>query len=212
MGCSNEKPAGPLADGKKGGGDKAPASAGESGKTAKEDRPAPKADSPAPEKAAKPSGEQEKSGNRQPTAVGEKAKVITKANFDRIPLGMSEKDIRDLLGKPLNESKAGATPILVWAEEGAFISVRIDGEKVTSKRGEALYPSVAPKLTKANLEKIKEGMTEKQVYDILGLPTSVEPVDKSLQLRWSDNTGDSKFIHVALEDGKVTVKSGDKLD
>lgn len=195
-GCGSDKPSGAAADNKKTGTDKR-AAAHPGGAT--------------PDQAGQPTTGQDKPSSQRPTTVDDKAKRITKANLDRIQLGMPEKEVRDLLGKPANESKAGAATILVWMEELAAISVTTEEGKVRSKRGDSLHPPIGPKLTQANFDKIKEGMTEKQVYDILGLPTLVEGTGNTLQLRWADSTDDPKFIFVSTEDGKVTVKSAEGL-
>ena len=58
------------------------------------------------------------------------------------------------------------------------------------------------KLTKANFEKVKDGMTEKEVVDLLGTPTETKNVDKDKHLIWK---GGNNSVNVVLDkDGKVT--------
>lgn len=140
------------------------------------------------------------------------AKRVTRANLDRIRLGMPEKEVRDLLGKPVSETKAAGILIVLWQDDGAIIAVNFRDGKVAGKRGDALKPSLVPKLTKANFDKIKEGMPEKELLDLLGPPNCAEVNDGVVQLRWCDSTDDPKYIDIFLEQGKVTVKSGEKLD
>jgi outer membrane protein assembly factor BamE (lipoprotein component of BamABCDE complex) len=74
-------------------------------------------------------------------------------------------------------------------------------------------PAVDPsKITRANYEKIERGMTEQQVKDILGPPSSETRRDngKSTELMWEVRKG--KFISCTFRDGKVEIVNAGDLD
>jgi hypothetical protein len=71
------------------------------------------------------------------------------------------------------------------------------------------------RITRANYERVKEGMSEKEVFDILGSPTSTNPsklYEKGWEHQWRKDT--FNYIVVNTMDGRVGPKGvwGEFLD
>jgi outer membrane protein assembly factor BamE (lipoprotein component of BamABCDE complex) len=138
---------------------------------------------------------------------------LTKPNLDRIRIGMTEKEVYDILGKPHSEGTATDGTMVGWNAGESYMTVAFKKGKVRMKGGTGLLPSVADKLTKANWDKVKVGMTEKELYDLLGGPTSADLHDDSLlKLKWYDINNTEKYIEAEVVGGKVTERSSKGLD
>lgn len=142
-----------------------------------------------------------------PADEPKKPSTLTKTNLDRIQIGMTEKEVYDVLGKPESRQKPEDDPTKFydyWNVDEQYVNVHFVNGKVVTKVGSGLSPSVTPKLTKANFDKITVGMAEKDLYALLTGPTSAYHTDEALQLTWDDNTNVDKKIIVEVVDGKVS--------
>jgi hypothetical protein len=99
-----------------------------------------------------------------------------------------------------------------WNVDETYVSVFFRDGKVIQKTGSGLLPSVLPKLTKANYDRIEVGMGEADLYALLGHPTSSALLDDVLKLQWDDVAAVDRNIEIDLVDGKVTSKSNKGLE
>jgi len=156
--------------------------------------------------AAAPGDKGEKGGK---PAKGKGGKV-TKANYDKLKKDMTEKAVVALLGEPTKTASRevpqfGKVKEAVWKGGKDEILVLFKAEKLIHKQSTfgALQPK-GGKVNKESYQRIKEGMTEKEVLAILGPPTSVNMAAiKTLLWRDGDN-----LISVVFKDGKVKSKGG----
>lgn len=71
--------------------------------------------------------------------------------------------------------------------------------------GAGADPKALDKVTQENFEKVKVGLTEDQVKELLGAPTRTAPFAGSLIYTWQDSM---TVVTVHFKNGKVTLKQG----
>jgi hypothetical protein len=152
-----------------------------------------------------------------PPAPGEtsKAHPLTKPNLDRVQIGMGEKEVAAILGPPSSQEKSPDDETVAyhnWNVDEIYVDVRFRNGKVERKGGSGLLPSVLPRLTRANFDKIEIGMGEKDLYALLGHPTSTDLNSDELKLKWEDIAHVEKNIEVDVVAGKVTSKTSQGLE
>lgn len=128
----------------------------------------------------------------QPAPPPDESK-LTKENFAKLKVGMSEQEITALIGNPaLSRPAQPSGKVLIWGTGLNIVQVQIVSEKATSITGLGIFqsnptpmpvtglPGPAPgpatgpapnpgsKLTAENLAKVQLGMSEKQLTDLLG--------------------------------------------
>jgi hypothetical protein len=155
----------------------------------------------------------------------------TKANFDQIKTDMAVKDVEDLMGPasstgdtkaaadlakglPGGDLLGGMMPKLMikqWEEGDTVYVVTFKDDKVVNKasgpKKDKDKPAGESKITRANADKIKKGMTRAEVEEILGPGKASADVDKAGGYVWSEG---GKTIAITFVDGKVEtiVKTG----
>jgi outer membrane protein assembly factor BamE (lipoprotein component of BamABCDE complex) len=127
----------------------------------------------------------------------------TKAQVDKVKLGMSPEQAKSILGSASLESTAGKHLTIQWfVPQGQSIHMIFENNKATQKTVAGLGP-VKEKLTQANIDKVKTGMNETQVSEILGPGSSESDLPNQKSIIWEDG---SKHILVQIEKGKVVNK------
>jgi hypothetical protein len=152
--------------------------------------------------------------------AGENSKKVSKVtaeNYVKLKDGMTEKEVADILGLPSAAreealGKLGKVKVLTWKNGLDAIDVIINKDgKIAGQK--AVFASRYPmaKVTVENFMKIKNGMTAKEVNDILGLPTEEKEVnlpDRFIgkEVMWQAG---SSSIHIRYDkDGKVFGQKG----
>lgn len=133
------------------------------------------------------------------------AKVaITHATVDRIHLGMSADDVKRIAGSPQSETLTGDTTVMGWST-GSLI-VTLEKGKVVSKIAIGMQQDAA-KLTKANVDKVIEGMTPEAVVELLGSPSQEMELVNAKSMSWEASWPDGeKFVNVIFDKGKVKAR------
>ena len=142
-----------------------------------------------------------------------------KDNFSKVSTGMTVVQVEELLGPgtlfqgsglekfaPADKSRFS---VRTWEEDDTRYQVAFLDDKVLhteSSPKEKPKPVTPSKVTKENYDKLKLGMTRKDVDAILGHGGKVESTTtvtgvKGQKVFWRDG---KKFIQVLFEDGKVT--------
>ena len=70
-----------------------------------------------------------------PGGLGEK---VTQANFDMVKVGMSEAEVKALLGEPTKITPLGAINVWNWQDSKTVVTIHIKGGKVSLKQGVGL--------------------------------------------------------------------------
>ncbi len=134
---------------------------------------------------------------------------FTKAQVDQVKLGMTPDQVKNVLGSVTFETSSGKRTTMQWVvPEGQSIHIEFDGGKVVQKTAAGLGPN-QEKLTQANLDKISTGMTEAQVFEILGPGSSESELSNGKSIVWD---GNGKNVLVQIEKGKVVNKMVFKKD
>ena len=75
---------------------------------------------------------------------------VTKSNFDKIKAGMTEAEVKGILGDPISESNpGGGMNFAIWIDGATFITVVFDGY---GKVDAEMPPSYRDRATDAELE------------------------------------------------------------
>ena len=141
-----------------------------------------------------------------------KGPAVTKANYDKLKLGMIEKDVVALLGKP---TKSAATEVpmfgkvreLIWKADAVSVVVLFRGDKLVHKQANFGAPKgkgkEKSKIDEKSYEKIKVGMTVKEVIALLGPPADQKqhPEGSNLILLYWESS--EIGIRVYILDGEV---------
>jgi outer membrane protein assembly factor BamE (lipoprotein component of BamABCDE complex) len=167
--------------------------------------PPPPAGKPAP---PAPAGKEPAA--KEPTAKEPAAKALqfTRAEYDQIQLGMTDKQVKDALGKPTVEAAVeGATQLHYTRPDfSQAIMLKLKGGKVAHRIATNLGDKDPATLTKDNVLKVKEGMNAQEFVKRMGPATSEVDPDP-------DNNGEASLVwgktpkpslQVQLKDGKVT--------
>lgn len=142
-------------------------------------------------------------------AFGKDAKSpkLNREEFDKLKLGMTDKEVKDLMGKPSVEGVANGDGALIYAtaDFSKNITVTLKGGKVVQRIGLNLLDKDPATLTKANVEKIKNGLTLKVVVEIMGKASSESDPDPATgegSMSWG--TLNKKSLQVTFKNGKVS--------
>jgi hypothetical protein len=133
-----------------------------------------------------------------------KANKWTKAQFDKVKLGMSADQVKGILGAAMFESGNGNSVNMQWAEPDVAQSIHIvfENGKVLHKTAAGLGP-IKEKVTKANLEKIRTGTPEATVFELLGPGSSESEMSNGKAFTWEAN---GMNVLIQTEKGKVVNK------
>jgi outer membrane protein assembly factor BamE (lipoprotein component of BamABCDE complex) len=135
---------------------------------------------------------------------------LTHANVDRVKVGLSAAEVRDILGSPETEALAGGggnEQIWSWTEGNRSVMLTVAGGGVKAKTADGLDQEPA-RITRENLNKVKIGMAPDDVVALLG-PAGGESEQESLHnVTWKDG---AKLINVIFQGGKVSMKNGQGL-
>lgn len=132
----------------------------------------------------------------------QKPASLTGDKLNRLRIGMSPKEAEAVLG-PATESITAGVTVLTWKDGDAVATVIFEGDKTTSITADGLEQE-SSKVTRENFDKIKEGMSSKEVLDILGpyRQLTLVPMAKSYTWRFGE-----KLINVLFEGDRVKVKA-----
>jgi len=134
------------------------------------------------------------------------ARPPTRAGYDQITLGMTQADVEAVLGPAEEVRRDGDSTFLVWGEVLRSVTVHISDGTVVAKWHLGLPRAVdARKVTRANLARIRIGMTRDQVEAILGPGDDSMVTRGALMLSWEVGLGSRNYrsINVGFLDGKV---------
>jgi len=161
---------------------------------------------------------EEGGGEAQTAVTAEDIRDYTLEEYLRIETGAAYEDICGLLGDA-GEEMAGGDRLkqYIWSnEDDTNISVTFCDNEVTAKSQYGLGPflSGSKKVTRTQYEKLKEGLSLKEVTDILGPGTEMmsatsEGQETSMYVWQNDDGG---MISVTLEGDQVTKISGMMLE
>jgi outer membrane protein assembly factor BamE (lipoprotein component of BamABCDE complex) len=133
-----------------------------------------------------------------------KGHTISRETVDRIQPGMSESDVKQLLGTPFSESSAGDGRVLMqWFDSNQqYIHIIFDKGRVTTKTY-AGQNQKASNFNQANLDQVKTGMTEAKVLELLGPSQADVNTGDTRTLSWENSTHQ---VMVIFRNGKVATK------
>jgi outer membrane protein assembly factor BamE (lipoprotein component of BamABCDE complex) len=134
----------------------------------------------------------------------------TRADYDRVELGMTRAKVESILGPPDMVRRAGDSTFLSWGELFRSIAVQIVADEVVSKSHEGLVKKAdASKVTTANYDRVRNGMTRQEVEALLGLGDDVQVNRTVVLTSWTVALGEPghRYITVEFMNGKVAHKS-----
>jgi outer membrane protein assembly factor BamE (lipoprotein component of BamABCDE complex) len=149
--------------------------------------------SPADKKAAAQDGKVENKGAGNPSAN------ITRAKLHQVKGGMSEQEIKAILGAPSSAGDLAGGRILIWEEGERKVQVTLQNGKAQALIAIHLDQEVA-KLTRENVDRLQPGMSEVQVVQLLGPGKSETWSGPSRTLVWEH---EKKQVEAAFVDGKL---------
>ena len=142
--------------------------------------------------------------------------------YNKVNLGMSYDEVKDIMGSAgtqISTSDIGGMSMATYqwltADETGTCAVAFKNGKVSTK----MQMNVArtdPVATKAKFDKVKEGMTYKEVREIFGAEGVVTYMDADedfgyeyVEYMW--NGPDDSFAQVVFDGGKVSLSSENGL-
>ena len=147
----------------------------------------------------------------------EKPSLVTEENYNKIQVGMTDAEVKEILGASRAGMTSGNTHTSTWFLEKndtkRHVEVRFQDKKVVSKSTNIKWAELAAKANeaavktaagelKANFEKLRPGMVESEVEAIMGRPTAREVASGGRSgFVWLP---ESKFAFVIFQDGKAT--------
>jgi hypothetical protein len=144
----------------------------------------------------------------QDKAKDDKSPKLNREQFDKLKLGMTAKEVKEIIGgKPTLEGVIDGDGGIIYAtaDFSKNITVNLKGGKVVQRIGLNLLDKEPATLTKANVTKIKEGMTIKEVVDIMekaSSETDPDPMTGKGHMVWG--ISNKKTLQVTFMNGKVT--------
>ncbi len=192
----------------------------EDGEKTKESAPATSASA-----SAKPTATPKTAESARPDA-GQKstapAGVVDGVKYNKVDLGMSYDEVKDIMGSAGTQISASdisgmslATYQWLTADETGTCAIAFKNGKVSTK----MQMNVArtdPVATKAKFDKVKNGMTYKEVREIFGADGVVTYMDADedfgyeyVEYMW--NGPDDSFAQVVFDKGKVSLSSENGL-
>lgn len=190
------------------------------GETTKESAPVASAPPSAGPTAAPGSAESAKPGSGQKSTAP--AGVVDGVKYNQVDLGMSYDEVKDIMGSAgaqISSSDIGGMSMATYqwltADETGTCAVAFKNGKVSTK----MQMNVArtdPVATKAKFDKVKEGMTYKEVREIFGAEGVVTYMDADedfgyeyVEYLW--NGPEDSFAQVVFDRGKVSLSSQNGL-
>ena len=170
---------------------------------------------------AKPTATPKSAESAKPDA-GQKstapAGIVDGVKYNKVDLGMSYDEVKDIMGSAgtqISTSDIGGMSMATYqwltADETGTCAVAFKNGKVSTK----MQMNVArtdPVATKAKFDKVKEGMTYKEVREIFGAEGVVTYMDADedfgyeyVEYMW--NGPDDSFAQVVFDGGKVSLSS-----
>ena len=140
--------------------------------------------------------------------------AVTLENYEKIENGMSLAQVEDILGKGNLSANIGEASIFSWPGGGfSSISVTFTDNEVSSKMQiglggdeEAALPVAAQNssLNRKNYEKIENGMSLREVEELLGPGKEHVSGDQLVSYSWAEDS--MHAITVVFKDNKVVSK------
>lgn len=158
-------------------------------------------------------GSQDGKSQAEPPQVAQDTRQYNLEKYMQIKMESTYDEVKAILGAP-GEAMVDGDRLkqYLWKnEDESNISVTFYDQKVTGKSQAYLGPylSVRNKVTLAKFDQVLEGMTLKEVSDILGQGTETMRVitegQEKLIYTWENDEGGGS-IGITLLDGKVTKK------
>jgi outer membrane protein assembly factor BamE (lipoprotein component of BamABCDE complex) len=127
---------------------------------------------------------------------------LTKAKLDQLHAGMTEQEIKKVLGAPTSAGKLAGGRILIWEEGETKVQVTIQNDKALALVATHLEQEI-DKITKENVSRLQPGMTVGQVVDLLGPGKSETWSTGSRTLVWEYG---KKQVETTFVDGKLILQ------
>lgn len=135
---------------------------------------------------------------------------ISREQLERVRAGLSPQEVREILGPAFFEADAGNALTMQWTDTDRkqHIHVVFDHGKVTQLNAAGL-DFQPEKVVRANVDRIRTGITEKEVLAILGPSGSILVNGPGKTLLWER---DGKTVLIQLENGQVISKIADGIN
>jgi outer membrane protein assembly factor BamE (lipoprotein component of BamABCDE complex) len=136
--------------------------------------------------------------------AGSKGHTISRESIDQIQTGMSESEVKQILGTPSTESSPGnGSVMMIWYDSHhQCVQVVFDKGKVIQKSYSGQNEE-ASQFTQTDLDQVKTGMAEAKVLQLLGPSNNDFSTGSTRVLSW-ENSKLQVMIH--FQNGKVANK------
>ena len=136
--------------------------------------------------------------------AGSTGHKISREAIDRVQPGMSESEVKKLLGTPFSEAGTGSHSVMMqWFDaDNQFVQVIFDNGRVAQKSYGGQNQK-ASTFTQDKLDQVKTGMTEAKVLQLLGPSKADVNVGPTRVLSWETSTQE---VTIQFLNGKVASK------
>jgi outer membrane protein assembly factor BamE (lipoprotein component of BamABCDE complex) len=131
------------------------------------------------------------------------ASRLTKAKLDQVKCGMNENEIQEVLGPATTAmDNPGGRRQLTWKEGRKMVEVVLERDKAMVFFASHMDQEPA-KITRANADRVKPGMTESQVVEILGPGQGESWAGTSKTIIWEKGL---QQIEATFAEGRLVAK------
>lgn len=147
------------------------------------------------------------------TILSEEQSDANYKEFEKVSMGETYDDAVKSLGEPNKVIKEDDKYTYIWdCGDDKSISVVIKDGVIVSKE-EGLLDSESPEVTEEQYNKLKEGMTTDEAFDVLGVGvlTSEEKTDDYVKKIYAYNNSDGSSLILTFRDDKLYSMSENRI-
>lgn len=147
------------------------------------------------------------------TILSEEQSDANYKEFEKVSMGETYDDAVKSLGEPNKVIKEDDKYTYIWdCGDDKSISVVIKDGVIVSK-AEGLLDSESPEVTEEQYNKLKEGMTTDEAFDVLGVGvlTSEEKTDDYVKKIYAYNNSDGSSLILTFRDDKLYSMSENRI-
>lgn len=147
------------------------------------------------------------------TILSEEQSDANYEEFEKVSMGETYDDAVKSLGEPNKVIKEDDKYTYIWdCGDDKSISVVIKDGVIVSK-AEGLLDSESPEVTEEQYNKLKEGMTTDEAFDVLGVGvlTSEEKTDDYVKKIYAYNNSDGSSLILTFRDDKLYSMSENRI-
>lgn len=147
------------------------------------------------------------------TILSEEQSDANYKEFEKVSMGETYDDAVKSLGEPNKVIKEDDKYTYIWdCGDDKSISIVIKDGVIVSKE-EGLLDSESPEVTEEQYNKLKEGMTTDEAFDVLGVGvlTSEEKTDDYVKKIYAYNNSDGSSLILTFRDDKLYSMSENRI-